>query len=135
MLVVIHLFKPKQPAIQLPIALSEPLHPDPSNVTTSRSRKHHPAAFDLAFARVSLVIDFVSYTLIPLASTGFIFGLFTIIGAFGTGFGPAISNVALTLYTERGGRETGKLFGAMSVVQALWYVVLILGLCFLPSFP
>ena len=44
---------------------------------------------------------------------------FTALGALGMGFNPAIHAVALALYNARGGRDSGKLFGAMSVVQVM----------------
>lgn len=47
------------------------------------------------------------------------FTAFGMLGSFGSGFGPAIQSVALEMYTQRGGTEAGRLFGALSVVQAL----------------
>lgn len=47
------------------------------------------------------------------------FTFFGMLGAFGGGFAPAIQSVALEIYTQRGGTEAGRLFGALSVLQAL----------------
>ena len=71
---------------------------------------------------MSLAIEVLSYASIPFAPNALWFTAATMVGAFGTGFGPAIQSVALGLYTLRGGTESGKLFGAMSVVQSLWCV-------------
>jgi len=40
-------------------------------------------------------------------------------GSLGGGFSPAVHSVALELYSRKGGKETGKLFGALSVLHAL----------------
>lgn len=69
-----------------------------------------------------MLIEIVSYLLVAFAPNGLFFTLFTMMVAFGAGFGPAVQSVALGLYTLRGGTESGKLFGAMSVVSSLWYV-------------
>lgn len=66
------------------------------------------------------MIEVVSYFLVAFAPNGTLYTAFTMMAALGAGFGPAISSVALGLYTQRGGKESGKLFGAMSVVQSLW---------------
>ncbi|KAL7283592.1 hypothetical protein ACG7TL_003027 [Trametes sanguinea] len=139
---------PTPPPIQLPTEPSEPLNapspiPDPDTLAppsqTSASRSasprrspsrhgrtqhhhhHHPhtPAFDLALARVSLFLDALVYLGLTIAPNGLVFAATSCMGAVGMGFGPAIQSVALTLYNQRGGQDTGKLFGAMSVVQAL----------------
>ncbi|KAJ7632793.1 major facilitator superfamily domain-containing protein [Roridomyces roridus] len=85
------------------------------------SPKQHSVSFDISLARVSLLIDVIGYAGLPFAPTGFIFTLFTMVCSFGTAFSPAVQSTALELYTRKiGGRnESGKLFGALSVVQAL----------------
>ena len=42
----------------------------------------------------------------------------TILASCGAGFGPAIQALAVDLYARRGGEETGRLFGVLSVVQS-----------------
>ena len=74
---------------------------------------------DLNTARVSLVMEFISYTLMAKAKTGTMFTVYTALGCLGAGFLPAIQSLALWIYAGRGGEETGKLFGGLSVVQAL----------------
>ncbi|KAI0780685.1 major facilitator superfamily domain-containing protein [Trametes elegans] len=121
----------------LPVEPSEPLEHASSPVTStnaarpsiSRSRSpsvmrephghHHSPAFDLALARVSLAIDAAVYALLTVVPGGLAFAATSCLGALGMGFGPAIQSVALTLYNRRGGQDTGKLFGALSVVQAM----------------
>lgn len=113
------------PAVQLPISPNEPLQPDSSPSNDDSAPQEAPKAsrsitFDFNLARVSLAIEVVSYAMIPFAPTAVWYTVFTMIGSFGSGFGPALQSVALGLYTLRGGTESGKLFGAMSVVQSLW---------------
>lgn len=91
---------------------------------SSPRSKPHSASFDLALARVSLLIEVVAYTAMPFASTGFYFTLCTMLSSFGAGFSPAVQSSSLELYMRRTGSngnvESGKLFGALSVLQALW---------------
>lgn len=47
----------------------------------------------------------------------------SIFGSLGSGFSPATQSVMLSLYSRRGGTEFGRLFGALSVIQALSYVL------------
>lgn len=104
-----------KPAVQLPVSPNEPLQPaEPPRAAPSRS-----ISFDFALARISLAVEVLTYAAIPFAPSALWFTAATMVGAFGTGFGPAIQSVALSLYTLRGGTESGKLFGAMSVVQSL----------------
>ncbi|KZT09660.1 MFS general substrate transporter [Laetiporus sulphureus 93-53] len=137
--VIISFLQPKASAVRLPVEPDEPLVPSrPSSPSSSppaaapppitqfsstRAATHHHhahlPAFDLALARVSLLIEMVAYTLMASAHTGTLFTAYSALGASGAGFGPAINSVAATLYSRRGGRELGKLFGALSVVQVI----------------
>jgi len=76
---------------------------------------------DLNTARVSLVMELTSYTLMATAKTGTMFTVYTVLGSLAAGFAPAVQSLALGIYAGRGGEETGKLFGGLSVVQALGY--------------
>ena len=57
------------------------------------------------------------------------FTAFGMLGSLGAGFSPATQSVMLALYARRGGTEIGRLFGALSVVQALRYDCLPCILC------
>jgi len=104
---------------------SSPLIPTDSPTTVVATPKRHSPAFDLGLARFSLLIDIVCYTAMGMVSSPLLFTGFGVLGALGSGFTPAIQSVALTLYTRRGGTESGKLFGGIAVVQALWWVSLL----------
>ncbi|EMD38291.1 hypothetical protein CERSUDRAFT_64554 [Gelatoporia subvermispora B] len=127
---VLRLFKPS--AIQLPVAPNEPLdnssssaesttssspEPEPSDVASAIQRRS--TKFDLNVARVSLFIDAGSYVIMTIAPTGGIFIIGSLIASFGSGFGPAVQSLALALYTQTGGKETGRLFGAIGVIQTI----------------
>lgn len=116
----IKLFKPKSAAPVAPTAGS----PNADAHIGPKSDKSQSAQFDLNLARVAAFIDFASYVLMGLAESALPFTMFTLLASLGTGFGPAVQAVALELYSRRGETETGKLFGALSVVNALWLVVL-----------
>ncbi|KAJ6502368.1 major facilitator superfamily domain-containing protein [Mycena sanguinolenta] len=85
------------------------------------SPEPHSAAFDLALARISLFIEVIAYAGMPFATTGLVFTGFTVLSSFGSGFNPAVQSAAMDLYSKRIGTsvEAGKLFGGMSVIQAL----------------
>lgn len=99
---------------------AESLLPGPSH--GAATKVPHSAAFDLGLARVSLFVEVVSYTLMALAPTALAFTGFSIMASLGAGLNPALQSVSLALYRRRGGTESGKLFGALSVLQALSYV-------------
>ncbi|KAJ7735098.1 major facilitator superfamily domain-containing protein [Mycena maculata] len=108
---------------------SEPLLLSSEQDTPSLSaHKVHTSTFDLALARFSILIDIATYAILPFAPTGIVFILFTMLGSFGAGLAPAVNSVALELYTRKIGKnaplETGKLFGALGVVQAVFAQVL-----------
>lgn len=120
--------KPKQP-IQLPNASREslvlPEDPESGPVESATGHVAHSARslpFDLSLARSSIFVEVFSYTALAFARNGTQYTVFSMLGALGAGFSPAVQSVALGLYTLRGGTESGKLFGAMSVMQSLWYV-------------
>jgi hypothetical protein len=131
--VIIKYFKPKPVPTHLPAGESAPLlastsstyttsalQPSTPNPLSLREQDHHSAAFDLCLARASLVIEIISYTLTAIIPTPAAFTICAMTAALGMGFSPAVQCVALEMYARRGGKETGKLFGALSVVQALW---------------
>ncbi|KAK7693782.1 hypothetical protein QCA50_003354 [Cerrena zonata] len=125
---IIHVFKPKARPIQLPTEPSEPLQPEQSgsSTTPSPSTAVPPPSvqaqalhFDLILARVSLFIETIAFIAMPLSPNATVFTIWTMVTTFGSGFSAAIQNVALIMYTENGGKESGKLFGAISVIQTL----------------
>ncbi|KIJ41294.1 hypothetical protein M422DRAFT_780429 [Sphaerobolus stellatus SS14] len=125
----IHFFKPSAPPIELPISEEEPLdaasEPFPIPPQPSRSPSKSRAArklvkFDFFLALFSLLVELVSYGAMLLSTSPVQWTVATVIGAFASGYGPAMKSVALALY-ERGpyeGAETGKLFGALGVIDA-----------------
>lgn len=64
-----------------------------------------------------MIIGFIFVAFAPNPLT---FTIASMVTCFGAGFSPAIQSAALTIYTESGGSEAGKLFGAFSIVEALW---------------
>ncbi|KAK7467283.1 hypothetical protein VKT23_004340 [Stygiomarasmius scandens] len=120
----IRLFKPKP----TPIRRSEE-EPLISNATQPRSRAHshspsrltepNSSSFDLKIARASLLIEVFAHGFMGLAANSITFLMFGLLGSLGSGFSPAIQSVTVELYSRRGGTESGKLFGALSVIQAL----------------
>lgn len=133
--VAIKLFKPKPLEIDLPTNPSEtePLlsrterniasasasaSPEPTGPSFSRKVLHSPT-FELIVVRVSIVVEILAYSLMGTASTGAAYAMASVLAALGVGFSPALQTVALAMYARKGGYETGRLFGALSVVQAL----------------
>jgi hypothetical protein len=81
-----------------------------------REQRHHSPVFDLNIGRLSLVIEAIAYVFMSCAGTGPVFTAWTVMGSCGAGFVPAVQSLSLALY---GGTESGSLFGALSVVNAL----------------
>lgn len=115
--VAIKLFKPKPKVVEMPLETAPLL--SPSNQNTPKEREVHPAAFDLGLARISLVLEMIGFACMGFALTPLTFTLSGMFGSMGAAFSPANQAVALALYTKRGGTETGRLFGALSVLQSL----------------
>ncbi|KAH6918262.1 major facilitator superfamily domain-containing protein [Coprinopsis sp. MPI-PUGE-AT-0042] len=131
--VAIKLFKPEPLVIDMPSTPSEtepllsraeettpPASTTPSAPAGPSSRKVlHSPTFELIVVRVSIVVEIVAYSLMGLASTGSAYAMSAVLAALGVGLSPALQTVALAMYARKGGSETGRLFGALSVVQAL----------------
>ncbi|KDR73680.1 hypothetical protein GALMADRAFT_251460 [Galerina marginata CBS 339.88] len=129
----IKLLKPNPVTIEMPAepretettSLLESSEADPQTSTSGTQmpktikKEIHSPSFDLSLARVSLLSEVVGYTLLALISTPTTFTLFAVTSAVGTAFNPAVQSVTLALYARRGGTEIGRLFGALSVIQAL----------------
>jgi len=130
--VVIKLLKPKSitievsesPAETTPLlqsASGEQQSDSPTSTPAPKQSKEiHSPSFDLGLARISLLIDIVAYVLMGLSPTAMAFTGSSLLGSFGAGFSPAAQSVTTALYARRGGTEIGRLFGALSVIQALW---------------
>jgi len=108
---------------------SQPLLPDEDSTSRPSQRKAHESVFNLALARFSILVQTITFAILPFAPTGAIFILFMSLGSFASGLSPAVSSLAMELYTRKvvkDGRpvEAGKLYGAMSGVQAVFESVL-----------
>ncbi|KDR73681.1 hypothetical protein GALMADRAFT_251462 [Galerina marginata CBS 339.88] len=132
--IAIKLFKPKPIVIEMPAKpretettpLLESTEDGARTPSTSATplpktikKEIHSPSFDLGLARVSLLVEVVGYTFMALAPTPLTFTLFGMMSALGTAYSPAVQSVTLALYARRGGTEIGRLFGALSVIQAL----------------
>ncbi|KAG1756634.1 major facilitator superfamily domain-containing protein [Suillus paluster] len=118
----------KPAPVQLPTAPDEPLrdlpsrsHPGrPNAAKTQTSSPSHSPKFDLNLARFSILIDIIAFVIMAFASNGLLFACGATLQSLGAGYMPGVQAFALDVYSRRGGKgEAGKLFGAMSVVQAL----------------
>ena len=98
--------------------------PDARQLKHTHQHPHHTPAFDLIIAELSLLLEVACYGLLPFfASLSVhifkpIYIVLSILAACGAGYGPAFQSLAVELYTRRGGTESGKLFGTISVIQA-----------------
>jgi len=117
--VVIKLLKPKPIIVEVPQGppTSTALLDTPREVPTKK--EIHSPAFDLGLARVSVAIGAMSYTCMGLAPSALAFTVFGMMNSVGMAFSPAVQSVAMALYVQQGNKESGRLFGALSVLQAL----------------
>lgn len=126
-LVAIKILKPKPLILEFPVIPVETTPLLDSSFSSSSAmvnrktikKEIHSPLFELNLARASLIVDTVSHILMGLAQSPLPFALSGTLSAFGAGFSPAAQSVALALYAKRGGIETGKLFGAISLIQAI----------------
>ena len=127
LLAAIKILKPNPLILDLPVTPVETtplLDSSSSSSSTMMSRKTikkeiHSPLFDLNLARASLVVEMVSYTWMGLTQSPILFALSFFFDTMGAGFPPAAQSVALALYAKKGGVETGRLFGALSLITAI----------------
>lgn len=94
-----------------------------TNINLDAVRKElHSLSFDMTLARVSMAMEAVAYGAMGLSSSGLPFVVSSVFLWLGSAVNPAVQCVALAVYKRNGGTESGRLFGALSVVQALWSV-------------
>lgn len=115
---------PLPPVTEDPEVLENPPQAPPARTNADTSggtvrNKDSSPRLDLNTVRVSLVMDFASYAMMATAKTGMMFTAYTVLDSLAAGYAPAVQSFALWIYTSRGGEETGKLFGGLSMVQAL----------------
>lgn len=85
----------------------------------------HTPKVDLGIAKVSLALQVTFFVLIAISKDAVVFVTAGALGALAMGYPPTVQSLSLELYTRRGGApsESGRLFGAMSVIQTIGYVV------------
>jgi len=81
----------------------------------------HTPKVDLGIAKVSLVLQATFFVLIAVSKDAVVFVTMGALGALAMGYPPTVQSLSLELYTRRGGApsESGRLFGAMSVIQTI----------------
>lgn len=77
----------------------------------------HDSKFDLKLAKISMVVNTISYGLLIFAKTPQLFFLATAVTSLGGGGGAAMSSLALALLQSPA--DAGKLFGAWSITSAI----------------
>ncbi|KAH9037056.1 MFS general substrate transporter [Lactarius pseudohatsudake] len=126
---LLHFFASRSPPVQLPTQPGEPLNArseslSPSARASPRGSMHthtHSPALDLGIAKASLALHAVSFALIALSKNAGMFIAASMLATLSVGYAPVVQSLSLELYARRGGEawEVGRLFGAMSVIQAL----------------
>jgi len=127
-LAILRFCAPRPPPIQLPTSPTEALNASSSRLPPAHSRDHihaHTPKVDLGIAKVSLVLQATFFVLIAVSKDAVVFVTMGALGALAMGYPPTVQSLSLELYTRRGGApsESGRLFGAMSVIQTIGYVV------------
>lgn len=122
-LVLIRFLKSRhQPPIRLPT--SEPTESISSARTeeSDEEDEQNVPAVDLTLSRLSMITEIAVYIIFPFATAPWGFITTLAINSLGAGFVPAVQALALELYRFRDGAsaESGKLFGALSIVRAVW---------------
>ena len=96
---------------------SDPLAEDTDAVVVDSAANQGASRFDLAIARGSLLIEIIGLTFLSIRIPSFAFVLVPMWMTLGGGSPPALSSLALSMLPNK--RESGRLFGAISVVHAL----------------
>ncbi|VDC07437.1 unnamed protein product [Peniophora sp. CBMAI 1063] len=96
---------------------------EPSATHASKHRDRG-LRWDLGLARVSLLFQISSLTIMSLSTRSITYGLGITSVALGAAFVPTAQSFSLELYRRRGGTESGRLFGALNVVSSLGQQIL-----------
>jgi hypothetical protein len=98
-----------------------PSDTEPSGFKTVKQKLESPT-FDLRLARTSIFIEAASYIAMLVFPTPLTLNILGVMSTCGAAFPPAVQSVILSLYIQGGGQEIGKVFGALGVIQILWFV-------------
>lgn len=119
--VMIATFKPAKP---VPVP-GHPVTPAAANAALAEAMR-----FDKALIGGSLFLDLLSHSLVTLSPTDYgpysgqaLFVGATTLSCFGAGLMPAVNSLALCIMQSRGETDTGKMFGAFSLLQAIGQAV------------
>ncbi|TBU42587.1 major facilitator superfamily domain-containing protein [Dichomitus squalens] len=119
---VIVTFKPKKP-VGVP---GHPVTPAVANAALAEAMR-----FDKTLIGGSLFLDLLSHSLVSLSPTDYgpysgqaLFVGATTMSCFGAGLMPAVNSLALCVMQSHGDTDTGKMFGAFSLVQAIGQTIL-----------
>ncbi|KAI6013542.1 major facilitator superfamily domain-containing protein [Pisolithus marmoratus] len=106
---------------------SRSTHPAPSRSLTNQ-RSMHFVNVDLMLARCAVSVEILACWVMATATSGTVYTLGTMVGSMSVAYSPTIQALALAVYHSGGNNGTaapagqvrvGKLFGALSVLQAL----------------
>lgn len=129
---LLRFFASRRPSVQLPTQPAEPLNARPESPllsprASSRGPVHtHTPTLDLGIAKASLALHAVSFALIALSRNASMFVVASILATLAIGYAPTVQSLSLELHARHGGEtsEAGRLFGAMSVIQALGHQII-----------
>lgn len=100
----------------------------PPSRSLADQRPNHSVNVDIFLARCAVGLEIVACWVMAAATSGAVFAAGTVVGAMSVAFSPTIQALALEVYHSEGNNGTaarggqggsGKLFGALSVLQAL----------------
>ncbi|KDQ15965.1 hypothetical protein BOTBODRAFT_31419 [Botryobasidium botryosum FD-172 SS1] len=114
---IIKAFKPAPPSTPFKPNYTSG-NPAPDTPAARRARLAQNIKFDLRVARVSFVIELASYIAATASNSPLGFVISTSLTSFGGGAGPAAQSLALCLLPNPK-EDSGKLFGAISMMQAI----------------
>jgi MFS family permease len=92
-----------------------PIHLDRTDAPPQPQR----SSVDVMLMRGSLLLEIISFTGLTFVKHPVGYIIFSICGSFGSGVSPAAHSISLETFSAQGGQESGRLFGAFSVLQAL----------------
>ena len=124
-LVIIKFFKPPTREVEIRVESDT----EPSGYKTITEKLESPT-FDLRLARISIFIEGSVHVVMLLFPSPAALYLLGVVGTCGAAFPPSVQSVILSLYIEQGGQEIGKIFGALGVIQTLWFVPSFAHKCF-----